>query len=117
MHRIQRWAETHFRSAQLWEVGAYILACHHDQDTLCEMLRVQIVHLKRFEEYKDTAEQKALAGSALDPHSGAELPSGGHGDTTHISMDELKINERGEMDNPQMMTDESFENLLDKLHN
>ena len=57
MHRIQRWTGTHFQSPQLWEVGAYILVPHRNEEKLCETLEGQKLHLENFEQFKDEAKQ------------------------------------------------------------
>jgi len=64
MHKIQRWTSTHFRSAQLWEVGTYILVPHSSGQPLCETLQFQKSYLEIFEQQKDDTEQQNLGRSA-----------------------------------------------------
>ena len=61
MHKIQRWTGTHFRSAELWEVGAYILVPHYAGEPLCNALNCQKMNLEQFELQKDYNEQEELA--------------------------------------------------------
>ena len=69
LHKIQRWTGTHFRAAQLWEVGAYILVPHHEGDPLCESLQSQKDHLEHFECRKDDLEQVNLLEKRPAPRS------------------------------------------------
>ena len=60
-HRVQRWTGTHFRAAELWEVGTYILVPHYAGQRVCDTLAIQKGHLEKFEQQKDLAEQVKLA--------------------------------------------------------
>lgn len=62
LHKIERWTDDHFRSAELWEVGTYLLVRHLSGSgpMLCDALQFQIAHLEMFEEEKDRAEQRSL---------------------------------------------------------
>lgn len=115
MHRIQRWAHTHFRSAQLWEVGAYILATHFSGEPLCETLTTQTFYLEHFERCKDDAEQRDLQGSAQDGESASLQQS--EGDNANIfGMQNVGGNEHVGNYDAEIIDDETFEQFLDKLH-
>src|SRR6266567_5060066 len=72
MHKIQRWTGSHFRSAELWEVGAYILVPHYTGEPLCEALKCQKINLDQFELQKDYDEQEEFARSARTSQSAHE---------------------------------------------
>jgi len=57
LHKIQAWTGTFFRSAELWEVGVYILLPHSAGPPLCQWLQFQQEMLERFQRQKDTSEQ------------------------------------------------------------
>ena len=58
LHRIEFWTGTHFRPAELWEVGTYILVPHYTDITICTGLAFQIQYLEQSEQSKDDAEQE-----------------------------------------------------------
>jgi CxC2 like cysteine cluster associated with KDZ transposases len=60
LHKIQRWTGTHFRVAELWEVGTYMLVPHHQGEVLCDTLTVQKEYLEEFEQQTDRQEQERL---------------------------------------------------------
>lgn len=60
-HHIERWNGSFFLSAELWEVGSYVLVQHHTGEPLCESLRLQLEFLETAEGDKDAAEQQTLA--------------------------------------------------------
>ena len=64
LHRIQRWTGQHYRHASLWEVGTYILVCHHTGNSLCNALNVQQHFLEQFEKRKDKDKQEGLSEMA-----------------------------------------------------
>ncbi|KAM6490431.1 hypothetical protein JOM56_014104, partial [Amanita muscaria] len=45
-HRIECWNGTHFRPAEQWEVGTYILVPHHAHIHICEQLSFQMEYLE-----------------------------------------------------------------------
>ena len=55
--------------AQLWEVGAYILVPHYNGEKLCETLEGQKLHLEKFEQFKDEAEQTNIQESVKSGES------------------------------------------------
>ena len=57
LHQIQAWTGSFFRSAELWEVGVYILVRHSAGPPLCEWLQFQKEMLERFQRQKDVSEQ------------------------------------------------------------
>jgi len=117
-HRVQCWTGTHFRAAELWEVGTYILVPHYAGQRLCDTLTFQKEHLEEFEQQKDRAEQVKLTSlfvSGPTPRSAA--PSG-----SAYGLDEDPVIE-GVGDDAEMcnelddeLDDEAFEKYLDDLH-
>ena len=65
-HRIECWTGTHFRQAELWEVGTYILVQHNTDHPICQALDFQIQYLESFEYMKDQAEQESESDQADD---------------------------------------------------
>ncbi|KAF9552460.1 hypothetical protein CPC08DRAFT_646853, partial [Agrocybe pediades] len=57
-HRIQRWVGSHFRPAELWEVGVYILVPHHLNHHICNTLKMQKQYLEAREMVRDDIEQE-----------------------------------------------------------
>jgi hypothetical protein len=82
-HRIECWTGTHFRRAELWEVGTYILVQHQTDQPICNALDFQMKYLETFEDMKDKAEQESTNWQANDRHrpSSPDSASGmtGHG--------------------------------------
>lgn len=74
LHRIECWTGDHFRNAELWEVGIYLLVRHLSGSApmLCDALRFQMAHLESFEKKKDLGEQQLLrhAGRPTEEHPG-----------------------------------------------
>lgn len=68
-HRIQRWTGSYFRSADLWEVGTYLLVPHHCGNSLCDNLTRHRIYFEAVEKGKDKSEQENLnmTGSAPAP--------------------------------------------------
>ncbi len=64
LHRIQKWTGHYFRTAELWEVGSYILVPHRAGVKYCEALKFKMQELERVEQSKDVAEQNKLFASA-----------------------------------------------------
>ena len=52
-HRIEVWTGTHFRAAELWEVGVYIQVRHQNETHLCQYMQWQKVTLEGFQKVKD----------------------------------------------------------------
>ena len=67
-HRIECWTGTHFRRAEQWEVGTYLLVQHHTDQPICNALDFQIKYLETFEDMKDKAEQEFTNWQAKDRH-------------------------------------------------
>jgi hypothetical protein len=111
-HKIQRWTGTHFRAAQLWEVGTYILVPHHEDAPLCESLQVQNDHLERFECQKDDLEQVNLLGKrpAPAPAPRPRQESGG------AAVDAMDIDDSTHNAAVEAVEDEEFERFLNNLH-
>lgn len=63
LHRIEHWNGGYFRTAELWEVGTYLLVKHHKGEGVCDSLRNWCGYLEKAEETKDAAEQKELRQS------------------------------------------------------
>ena len=68
-HRVERWTGTHFRPAEIWEVGTYVLIPHSTDQPVCNALKFQTQYLERFEVRKDMAEQDVWQESASAPAS------------------------------------------------
>ena len=51
----------HFRRAELWEVGTYLLVQHQTDQPICNALNFQMKYLETFEEMRDEAEIESLA--------------------------------------------------------
>jgi hypothetical protein len=81
-HRIECWTGTHFRRAELWEVGTYILVQHNTDHPICQALYFQMQYLESFKYMKDQAEQESESDQADNrqrqrqqptlPHSASE---------------------------------------------
>jgi hypothetical protein len=67
-HRIECWTGTHFRRAELWEVGTYLLVQHQTDQPICNALNFQIKYLETFKDIKDKAEQESSNWQADDWH-------------------------------------------------
>jgi hypothetical protein len=94
-HRIERWNDSFFTPAELWEVGTYILVRHHTGPPLCEDLQLQTEFLEAVETIKDKAEQDKLANPALisapipAPHTvGTDAPPYDDVEMNHVETDE-----------------------------
>ena len=68
-HRIECWTGTHFRRAELWEVGTYLLVQHQTDQPICNALQFQMNYLETFEDLKDKAEQESANWEADDDRS------------------------------------------------
>lgn len=80
-HRIEVWTGTYFRSAELWEVGLYILIPHHTDSQLCTTLKFQQERLGQFQGHNDKMEQERLSkGFPCGPNIGRGQQSHGHDD-------------------------------------
>jgi hypothetical protein len=60
LHRIECWTGSFFRTAHLWEVGAYIIVSHHKEAQLCESMAIQKRILETIQLVKDEEEQTRL---------------------------------------------------------
>jgi hypothetical protein len=60
LHRIECWTGSFFRTAHLWEVGAYIIVSHHKEAQLCELMAIQKRILETIQLVKDEEEQTRL---------------------------------------------------------
>jgi hypothetical protein len=60
LHHIEIWTGTHFRRAELWQVGLYILVPHHTGERLCPTLTWNETLLDAFQVTKDVREQTQL---------------------------------------------------------
>ena len=77
-HRIERWTGTFFRSANLCEVGTYLLVRHHVGISICDTLSRYQIYFEAVEKGKDHTEQELLSRTvpapAPAPHIGP-IPS------------------------------------------
>ncbi|KAH9483515.1 hypothetical protein JR316_0002983 [Psilocybe cubensis] len=112
MHRIERWNGAYFRSAELWEVGCYLLISHHSAEfpPLCESLTFQKQLLEELEERKDFEEQALLRVA----HPTSESPSYPSRYDNDIFMDDTKEDSE-HTQNPDGITDDQFEEYLNQL--
>jgi hypothetical protein len=69
LHRIEHWTGTHFRRAELWEVGVYLRLTHQNEVEPCSRLDKQIEVLHTFENERDILEQDSLSGAGHDTAS------------------------------------------------
>lgn len=60
LHRVEVWTGTYFRTAELWEVGVYILVPHHTGTPICPSLAFQNEMLQGFQRGNDAREQSKL---------------------------------------------------------
>ena len=109
-HKIERWTGTYFRSAELWEVGTYVLIPHHEGKPVCERLQRQQRALEQFEQQKDAVEQEKLSRSATARQAAAPPPHASQPRTADMEWD------RGEVEPEDVFDDEQFEQTLDRLH-
>ena len=58
----------HFRRAELWEVGTYLLVQHQTGQPICNALQFQMEYLETFEDMKDKAEQESANWEGDDQH-------------------------------------------------
>ena len=109
-HKIQRWTGTHFRAAELWEVGTYVLVPHHEGDPLCDSLQFQKDHLEQFERQKDALEQGNLLEKCPAPRS---VPR-----SRPDADDQEPMDTDGSTDNPRAdeAEDQQFEQFLNDLY-
>ena len=128
MHKIQYWTGTHFRSAELWEVGTYIMVPHHTGDMVCSSLAFQKEFLEACEVEKDATEQVELeqhmprtdhgmAPAPADPWSSDDWEMEDRTDQgTALALADPWPNDP--MPNPMDTSaeDQAFEGYLDKLH-
>jgi hypothetical protein len=61
LHRVECWTGTFFRSADLWEVGVYLLVKHHSEESACKSISWQKGTLERLQLNKDDEEQRSLS--------------------------------------------------------
>jgi CxC2 like cysteine cluster associated with KDZ transposases len=112
LHRIEQWTGSHFRPAELWEVGTYILVRHHGADTVCDRLSFERNYLETFQLQKDEVEQVNFRGAPA-PAPAPTCNSPGSEDVEMDSPDQ-------ECAEPQINTndatdDEDFLRYLDRL--
>ncbi|KAG6905797.1 hypothetical protein DXG01_000675 [Tephrocybe rancida] len=82
LHRIEAWTGEYFRTAELWEVGCYVVVPHAgDVPPICQTLEVQMVYLESFQRHSDSREQNFLREQ--DTSSPGSLGSAGPA-FTHI---------------------------------
>ena len=72
LHRIETWTGTHFRRAELWQVGVYMLIPHHKGERLCPTLRWNRDFLESFQGTRDREEQTELKSSDVLPTASSD---------------------------------------------
>jgi len=113
-HKIQCWTGSHFRSAELWEVGTYILIPHHIGQQWCDTLMSQQTYLEEYENTKDRAEQVrlgVLCGSG--PTFGSAPPARSVSDWDNEFVGKDVQSDEGNC--AESLDDEAFEKYLDDL--
>jgi hypothetical protein len=113
-HRIECWNGTHFRPAEQWEVGTYILVPHHAHIHICERLSFQMEYLEDSELLKDNAEQELSqaesSAPASAPASTQHHKNEYHSTTLLNSEMEIQVDWEDEIE-----TDNSFSHMLDSI--
>src|ERR1700742_1331607 len=66
LHRIERWTGTHYRPAELWEVGTCLIVPHREGNT-CDVFKFQEEFLEHFEVSKDQIDQDQMGQTGLVP--------------------------------------------------
>ena len=74
LHRIECWTGTYFRSADLWEVGVYLLIKHQGEESECRSLSWQKESLEWLQLSKDDEEQRRLSASQTSSNSVPTAP-------------------------------------------
>ena len=117
-HRVQYWTGTHFRAAELWEVGTYILVPHYAGQRVCDTLEIQKGHLEKFEQQKDLAEQVKLAHffESQQTSSSAATSSSAYGLNDDPLMQGMGEGAAMRNEFADGLDDEAFEKYLDDLH-
>jgi hypothetical protein len=120
-HKLQRWTGTHFRAAELWEVGTYILVPHYSGQRHCSILKFHRKHLEEFEKQQDEAEQVQLRSACHSAPTGPTPGSGVDMDSAENYQDEDGMQGVEEGDHyiaPEMcdlLDDAAFDRYLDNL--
>jgi hypothetical protein len=112
LHKIQRWTSTHFRAAQLWEVGTYVLIPHHEGDPLCDSLQSQKYLLEHFECHKDDLEQVNLLEKRPAPRSAPHVRQ----QARDAEREPMDIDDSMVDPEEEAVADEEFERFLNDLH-
>ncbi|KAF9032371.1 hypothetical protein BJ165DRAFT_1535064 [Panaeolus papilionaceus] len=60
-HKIECWTGTHFRRAELWEVGSYLVVSHHDNPEPCISLKNMITKEEQDQKEIDEEQQRDIA--------------------------------------------------------
>ncbi|KAF8958979.1 hypothetical protein BDZ97DRAFT_1667832 [Flammula alnicola] len=89
LHRIECWTGTHFRRAELWEVGTYLLVPHQLSTPICDSLEFNMTFLETFQIQKDSDEQmklrdKASASAPAPPSEDRTLPQADALNNTYV---------------------------------
>jgi hypothetical protein len=108
LHRMECWNGLYFRAASLWEVGTYLLAPHHDGESLCQSLKFQKGFLDSQQYRKDEEEQIRLQSNTNNDIS-AE-PSAAPGPDPEIS-----DSDDNQISNDDPDDDADFETILNTL--
>lgn len=116
MHKIQRWTGTYFQSAELWEVGTYLLVPHRSGIPLCEGLEFQKKYLEGCEETKDQKEQidlKCMKSTVADAASAPCPPERWEDDPMESAPGNIPMPDP----NDEILQDKAFEKYLENLRN
>lgn len=132
LHKIERWTGSYFRTAELWEVGAYVLVPHHQGEPLCDRLLLQKQTLETFELKKDTEEQEKLTRWTSAPlaerrpdgrRRAKNRPPTASSDVDPLRPDQdhegnpgQEAEDQRQRENQDQLDDILFESHLDRLH-
>src|SRR6201999_1462923 len=67
LHRIKRWTGNHYRPAELWEVGTYLIVPHREGNNTCEVLNFEQEVLEHFEAGNDEVDQGQMEQTRVVP--------------------------------------------------
>jgi hypothetical protein len=125
-HRIERWTGSYFRSADLWEVGSYLLVRHHVGNHLCDNLLRHKQYYEAVEKGKDNTEQELLSGTEPAP-APVRLPTPGVEDQSTSGWGDIWASASDtDIDSapapepapgsPNLQSEEEFMRYLQRLH-
>lgn len=110
LHRIEVWVGDHFRAAELWQVGVYILVPHHQGEAVCTVLNAESTILERFQVSHDCKEQERLSqGLSIEDRN--EQPRQDNQEPRNVAGNEQAHSGQDEDSN-----DAEFTHTLDRMY-